>query len=186
MSGLFHEARYPPSSSILLQMAGFLSSLVTHSNVLAWRILGMGESGGLPSMRSQRVGPDRCDLAAVAAAAFGCESWSIKKAEQRRIDAFQLWCWRRLLRVPWTARCLICVKCWLFLGSPWEFLELTLWRVASASILKVNWRKISTRLQIYFPKWFLYRNYLLGKTENVSCSQLTPTGIGVSLHNHDY
>ena len=35
---------------------------------------------------------------------YGCESWSIKKAEHRRIDAFELWCWRRLLRVPWTAR----------------------------------------------------------------------------------
>ena len=35
---------------------------------------------------------------------FGCESWTIKKAERRRIDAFELWCWRRLLRVPWTAR----------------------------------------------------------------------------------
>ena len=34
----------------------------------------------------------------------GCESWTVKKAERRRIDAFQLWCWRRLLRVPWTAR----------------------------------------------------------------------------------
>ena len=34
----------------------------------------------------------------------GCESWTIKKVERRRIDAFQLWCWRRLLRVPWTAR----------------------------------------------------------------------------------
>ena len=34
----------------------------------------------------------------------GCESWSIKKAERQRVDAFELWCWRRLLRVPWTAR----------------------------------------------------------------------------------
>ena len=34
----------------------------------------------------------------------GCESWTVKKAERRRIDAFELWCWRRLLRVPWTAR----------------------------------------------------------------------------------
>ena len=34
----------------------------------------------------------------------GCESWTVKKAEGRRIDAFELWCWRRLLRVPWTAR----------------------------------------------------------------------------------
>ena len=35
---------------------------------------------------------------------YGCESWTIKKAECRRIDAFELWCWRRLFRVPWTAR----------------------------------------------------------------------------------
>ena len=35
---------------------------------------------------------------------FGCESWAIKKAENRRIDAFELWCWRRLWRVPWTAK----------------------------------------------------------------------------------
>ena len=34
---------------------------------------------------------------------YGCESWTIKKAERRRIDAFEVWCWRRLLRVPWTA-----------------------------------------------------------------------------------
>ena len=35
---------------------------------------------------------------------YGCDSWTVKKAEHRRIDAFELWCWRRLLRVPWTAR----------------------------------------------------------------------------------
>ena len=35
---------------------------------------------------------------------YGCESWTVKKAERRRIDVFELWCWRRLLRVPWTAR----------------------------------------------------------------------------------
>ena len=35
---------------------------------------------------------------------YGCESWTVKKAEHRRIDAFKLWCWRRLLRIPWTAR----------------------------------------------------------------------------------
>ena len=35
---------------------------------------------------------------------YGCERWTIKKAEHQRIDAFELWCWRRLLRVPWTAR----------------------------------------------------------------------------------
>ena len=37
-------------------------------------------------------------------AMYGCESWTVKKAQHQRIDAFQLWCWRRLLRVPWTAR----------------------------------------------------------------------------------
>ena len=37
-------------------------------------------------------------------AMFGCESWTVKKAEHQRIDAFELWCWRRLLRVPWTAK----------------------------------------------------------------------------------
>ena len=35
---------------------------------------------------------------------YGCESWTVKKAERRRIDAFELWCWRRLLRVPWTSK----------------------------------------------------------------------------------
>ena len=35
---------------------------------------------------------------------YGCESWTVKKAERQRIDAFELWCWRRLLRVPWTTR----------------------------------------------------------------------------------
>ena len=35
---------------------------------------------------------------------YGCESWTVKKTEHRRIDAFELWCWRRLLRIPWTAR----------------------------------------------------------------------------------
>ena len=43
---------------------------------------------------------------------YGCESWTVKKAEHRRIDAFELWCWRRLLRVPWTAR----RSAWLFIG----------------------------------------------------------------------
>ena len=39
-----------------------------------------------------------------SAVMYGCKSWTVKKAERRRIDAFELWCWRRLLRVPWTAR----------------------------------------------------------------------------------
>jgi len=46
---------------------------------------------------------------------YGCESWTVKKAERRRIDAFELWCWRRLLRVPWTAR----RSALGFLGKSW-------------------------------------------------------------------
>ena len=49
----------------------------------------------------------------------GCESWTVKKAEHRRTDAFELWCWRRFLRVPWTARRSILketVDTWVFIG----------------------------------------------------------------------
>jgi len=45
-----------------------------------------------------------CESWTVKKAMYGCESWTVKKAECRRIDAFSLWCWRRFLRVPWTAR----------------------------------------------------------------------------------
>ena len=52
---------------------------------------------------------------------YGCESWTVKKAERQRIDAFALWCWRRLLRVPWTARrsnhsVLKEIQSWVFTG----------------------------------------------------------------------
>ena len=53
---------------------------------------------------------------------YGCESWTVKKAECRRIDAFELWCWRRLLRVPWTARKTLesPLDCWKrLLSVPW-------------------------------------------------------------------
>ena len=96
----------------------------------SWRIPGMGEPGGLPSMGSHRVRHNWSDLAAAAAAdsilksrdltlstkvhlvkalvfpvvMYPCEIWTIKNTEHKRIDAFELWCWRRLLRVPWTAR----------------------------------------------------------------------------------
>ena len=103
--------------------------MVTHSSILAWRIPGTGQPGGLPSMGLHRVGHDWSDLAAAAADSilksrditlpakvrlvkgmvfpivmYGYESWTIKKAELWRIDAFELWCWRRLLRVPCIAR----------------------------------------------------------------------------------
>ena len=103
--------------------------MATHSSVLAWRIPGTGEPGGLPSLGSQsrtwlkrhssssssrqhtkrqryyfvKKGP--CSQGyGFSSGHVWCESWTIKKAERRRIDAFELWCWRRLLRVPWTAR----------------------------------------------------------------------------------
>ena len=64
----------------------------------------------------------------------GCESWTIKKTEHQRIDAFELWCWRRLLRVPWTAKrsnqsILKEISPWIFIGRVDAQAEtLTLWR----------------------------------------------------------
>ena len=102
--------------------------MATHSNVLVWRIPGAAEPDMLPSVGSHRVRHDWSDLAAAAdsilksrditlstkvrlvkavvfpVVMYGCESWTIKKAERWGIDPFELWCWRRLLRVPWTAR----------------------------------------------------------------------------------
>ena len=52
---------------------------------------------------------------------YGCKSWTIKKAEPQRIDAFELWCWRRLLKVPWTARVsnqsTLKISPWVFIGK---------------------------------------------------------------------
>ena len=63
-----------------------------------------GEPGGLPSVGSHRVGFDWSNLAAAAVVTDSCESWTIKKPERCWTNAFGLWCWRRLLRVPWAAR----------------------------------------------------------------------------------
>ena len=85
------------------EMVGWHHRLNVHG--FRW-ILGVGDGpGGLACCGSWgcRVGHDRAtelnwtDM-------YGCDSWGIKKAERWRIDAFELWCWRRLLRVPWTAR----------------------------------------------------------------------------------
>ena len=48
--------------------------------------------------------PTKVHLVVFPVVMYGCECWTVKKAEHRRMDAFELWCWRRLLRVPWTAR----------------------------------------------------------------------------------
>ena len=58
---------------------------------------------------------------------YGCESWAVKKAERPRIDAFDLWCWRRLLRVPWTAR-----------RSNQSILEISLWCSLEGLMLKLQ------------------------------------------------
>ena len=99
-----------------------------HSSTLAWKILWMEEPGRRQSMGSHRIGHDwvtslslldiilknrditlPTKVHLVKAMVFpivmyGCESWTTRKAECWKIDAFGLWCWRRLLRVPWTAR----------------------------------------------------------------------------------
>ena len=83
--------------------------MATHSSTLAWKIPWMEEPGRLQSMGLQRDITLLTKIHLVKAMVFpiviyGYEGWTIKKAEHRRIDAFELWCWRRLLRVPWTAR----------------------------------------------------------------------------------
>ena len=103
--------------------------MATHSSTLAWRIPWREEPGRLQSMGSQRVRHDWAtshmtnldsilksrDITLPAkvhlvkamvfpVVIYGCESWTVKKAECQRTDAFELWCWRRLLRVPWTER----------------------------------------------------------------------------------
>ena len=60
--------------------------MTTYSSILTWRIFHLVKGMVFPVVM------------------YGCESWTIKKAECQRIDAFELWCWRRLFRVPWTAR----------------------------------------------------------------------------------
>ena len=59
---------------------------------------------------------------------YGCESWTIKKVEHRRTDAFELWCWRRLLRVPWTART----------SNQWILMEISPEYSLEGLILKLN------------------------------------------------
>ena len=100
--------------------------MAIHSSILAWRIPWTEEPGGLQSMGSQRVRQKESydqprqyikkqrhyfgnkvhlvKAMVLPIVMYGCENWTIKKAEHWRIDAFKLWCWRRLLKVPWTAK----------------------------------------------------------------------------------
>ena len=92
----------------------FLGSKITGDgdcshDIKRWLLLGRKVMTNLDSTFKSRDIILRTKVRLVKAMVFpvvmrGCESWTIKKAERRRIDAFELWCWRRLLRVPWTAR----------------------------------------------------------------------------------
>ena len=88
---------------ILFSLAPKSLWMVTGARKLSCLLLGRKAMTNLDSILKSR------DIHQVKAIVFplvmyGCKSWTIKKAEQWRIDAFELWCWRRLLRVPWTAR----------------------------------------------------------------------------------
>ena len=69
---------------------------------------------------------------------FGCESWTIKKAERRRIDAFELWCWRRLLRVSWSARRSVLTVHWKNWCWSWNSNTLATW-CEELTLLKRPW-----------------------------------------------
>ena len=69
---------------------------------------------------------------------YGCESWTVKKAEHRRIDVFELWCWKRLLRVPWTAR--RSNQSILKEISPWSSLELMMLKLKLQYFGYLMWR----------------------------------------------
>ena len=77
--------------------------MAIHSRTIAWKIPWTEEPGRLQSMGSQRVRHNWSDFT-FTFTLYGCESWTIKKAEHWKIDVFELWCWRRLLRIPWTAK----------------------------------------------------------------------------------
>ena len=92
----------------------FLGSKITVDGDCSYEIkrrllLGSKVMTNLDSILKSRDIPSSIKVCLIKAMVFpvvmyGCENWTIKKAEHRRIDAFELWCWRRLLRVPWTAR----------------------------------------------------------------------------------
>ena len=75
-------------------MYSFTCTLEGHCRVINWPNFNIVVSQGIEGCKAMVFPVVMC----------GCESWTVKKAERRRIDAFELWCWRRLLRVPWTAR----------------------------------------------------------------------------------
>ena len=79
-----------------------MATVTVHSDFGAQERISVTVSTFSPSICHEVMGPVKAMVFPVVM--YGCESWTVKKAELRRIDAFELWCWRRLLRVPWTAR----------------------------------------------------------------------------------
>ena len=84
---------------------GKQNQFASHQKLLPWK-KGMKNLGSILKSRDLNL-PTKVRIVKATvfpAVTYGCETWAIKKTECRRIDAFELWCWRRLLRVPWTAR----------------------------------------------------------------------------------
>ena len=91
-----------------MEVAGWLENICCYIFGAAYSLLGRKVMAKLDSIFKSRDITLPTKVRLVKAMVFpvvmyGCESWTVKKAEHRRIDAFELWCWRRLLRVPWTA-----------------------------------------------------------------------------------
>ena len=78
----------------------------TDSHLSGFQVLTTMDKATINILKSRDILPTKVHLVKAmvfTVVMYGCESWTIKKAEHQRIDAFELWCWRRLLRVPWTA-----------------------------------------------------------------------------------
>ena len=110
MASLQQEAWAPSGAAHTSPEHYQLDNQVKFQTSLAWDTLDLIEKKETTSQRSytNQLIPNggSCLVKAMVfpVVMYGCESWAVKKAERRRIDAFELWCWRRLLRVPWTAR----------------------------------------------------------------------------------
>ena len=90
---IFLENAPPYWDSFLISLCSVVKLCLTLCNHMDWNTPGFSALYDLPKFAQIHI----------HWVSVGCESWTIKKAEHRRIDAFELWCWRRLLRVPWTA-----------------------------------------------------------------------------------
>ena len=87
---------------------------------------------------------------------YGCESWTVKKAERRRIDAFEVWCWRRLLRVPWTAR--RSNQSHSEGDQPWDYFG----RNDAKAETPVLWPPdVNTKAVYYHPAYLTYAEYIM-------------------------